>query len=272
MTSDQAKPFLKWVGGKRKLLPQLLPLVPEKYGVYYEPFLGGGAMFFALRPRQALLTDINWELVDCYKVVRDQVDDLVGVLENDGYVYDKEYYYTTRALKPQGLNLVDRAARTIYLNKTGFNGLYRLNGKGEFNVPFGKYKNPTICDEKTLYACSAALQGVFLGCQPYGDCLYCTKAGDFVYMDPPYIPMSSTSNFTAYTADGFNDEAHVNLAREFRRLSDIGVLCMLSNSDTPRVRKLYAGFNITAVKAARSVNCKGRRRGVVGEVVVRNYG
>ena len=270
MTSNQAKPFLKWVGGKRKLLPQLLPLVPEEYGVYYEPFLGGGAMFFALRPRQAMLADANCELITCYGVVRDQVDELIDLLRR--FVYERDEYYKIRALDPFELNRVYEAARTIYLNKTGFNGLYRLNKKGEFNVPFGRYKNPTICDEDTLRACSEALQDTFLGYQRFEQSMCLAKTGDFVYIDPPYIPASSTSNFTAYTADGFNDEAHVNLAREFRRLSDIGVLCMLSNSDTPRVRKLYAGFNITAVKAARSVNCKGRRRGVVGEVVVRNYG
>ena len=265
----KARPFLKWAGGKRQLLPAIRAALPKISRAYFEPFVGGGAVFFDLEPRRAVLSDANAELINCYAAVRDNVDALIRALR--GHVYDRDYYYRIRALSPDSLDEVERAARTIYLNKTGFNGLYRVNSKGVFNVPFGRFKNPNICDEPTLRACSARLAGVEVRCRPFDAVLDDAAAGDFVYFDPPYIPLSKTSYFTAYNDLKFDLDDQERLARVFERLADRGVRVMLSNSDVGWVRERYARYAPKSVFAPRSVNSVVSARGLVRELLVTSY-
>ena len=269
--SNQVKagPFLKWAGGKGRLLAQYQPLFPESFGRYFEPFVGAGAVFFHLAPGEAHLSDVNPELVNAYSVIRDHVDALIETLA--GYQHDREFYYALRAVDPETLSPVERAARIIYLNKTCFNGLYRVNRRGQFNVPFGDYKNPRICDETGLRAAHAALQGVSVTHQGFDAVLAEAKSGDFVYFDPPYHPLSPTASFTSYAADDFGPEDQIRLAAVFRRLDAKGVKIMLSNSDTPFIRDLYEGFHIQQVWAPRAINRDASKRKGVPEVVVTNY-
>ena len=264
-----ARPFLKWVGGKGRVLPQLLPLLPGHFAGYHEPFIGGGAMFFSLQPDKAALWDINEELIYCYLMIRDHVDDLIAALRL--HRYEKEYYYALRATNPVELSPVQRAARTICLNRTGFNGLYRVNRAGTFNVPFGRHTNPTICDAPNLRLCSRALRGVDLDSRDFQELTTSAKRGDFVYFDPPYVPRSPTSAFTSYSPGGFNLPDQERLASLFTTLASRGVKVMLSNSDVPLVHELYDGFQIDIVMASRNVNARADRRGAVREVVVRSY-
>ncbi len=262
----RARPFLKWAGGKGQLLTELRAVVPARSARYFEPFLGGGALFFDLLPAKGVLSDVNAEIIDCYLAVRDHVEELIRAL--GAHRYDPEHYYKMREVEPFGLPLVERAARTIFLNKTGFNGLYRVNRSGKFNVPFGRYANPVICDERNLRACSRALSDVELAVCDFEVAVAGARRGDFVYFDPPYVPISRTSTFTAYAPRGFGPEEQVRLSKVFRRLTERGVCVVLSNSDVPEVRDLYAGYTIRAVKAARSINSKTSRRGPVCELVV----
>jgi DNA adenine methylase len=268
-----ARPFLKWVGGKGQLLGQMGPLLPPRYGRYFEPFVGGAALFFSLRPPRATLTDVNAELVDCYRAVREHVEDVIHAL--DQHRYEEEHYYAVRAKDPAVLSLAARAARTIFLNKTGFNGLYRVNRSGRFNVPFGRYVNPGFRHPDSLAnlrACARALRDVTIEVRDFTDVLRRARAGDFVYFDPPYVPVSTTSDFTSYVPGGFGADDQARLAGVFAKLAAKGVHVMLSNSDTPEVRALYARFRIDRVLASRSVNSNVTRRGKVGEVVVRSFG
>jgi DNA adenine methylase len=264
------RPFLKWAGGKGRSIAQLRPHLPAPFKRYFEPFAGGAALFFALTPAHASLTDVNSELIDCYRMVRDRVEDAIVALRRHRYA--PEHYYRVRAMDPSTLKLPERAARTIYLNKTGYNGLYRVNRAGKFNVPMGRYTNPTVCDADNLRACSAALQRVELKQRDFAEQASRAKAGDFVYFDPPYDPMSATSAFTSYAPGGFGHEAQRRLAELFARLARKGVHVVLSNSDTPLVRELYRPFRIAPILAARSINSRGSRRGKVGEVVVTSFG
>ncbi len=263
-----AAPFLKWAGGKRQLLEQLARFIPEltPAATYHEPFLGGGALFFHLQPRRALLSDINEELVECFQVVRDDVDALIEALlpcKNE-----PEFYYEMRARDPATLTAVGRAARTIYLNRTCFNGLYRVNRAGRFNVPFGRYANPTLCDETGLRTASRALAGAKLEVRPFRSVLERARPGDFVYFDPPYQPLSVTSSFTAYTRHPFGDREQQELASIFARLVKLGCRVMLSNSDTDRIRSLYSAFRIEQVLANRAINSKAAGRGKIAELVI----
>lgn len=275
------RPFLKWVGGKTQLLEQMEPLLPPVFRRYFEPFVGGAALFFDLQAtgrlapltaagRRASLRDVNTELVDCYTAVRDHVEALIRALRE--HRYESEHYYEVRALKPDGLPLPQRAARTIFLNKTGYNGLYRVNKSGQFNVPFGRFTRPLFCDVDNLRACSRALQKVSIEAGDFASVLTEAKKGDFVYFDPPYVPVSPTSDFTAYIPGGFREPEQRKLARVFSKLASRGVHVMLSNSDTPLVRELYADFTIDTVYATRNVNSDSSRRGKLKEVVVRSYG
>ena len=264
------KPFLKWAGGKGRLLEQFAPLLPKKYVRYFEPFLGGGALFFGLRPKKARLSDVNAELVDCYTAVRDDVDSLIAELKR--HRYEKNHFYRVRALDPRSLALPARAARTIFLNKTAFNGLYRVNSSGQFNVPFGRHRDPQFCDEDNLRACSRALRKVELIVSDFTDVLKKSNEGDFVYFDPPYVPVSKTAYFTAYAPGGFDWPDQQRLAEVFVELDRMGVQVMLSNSDVPALRKLYAGYRLDCVAAARAINSKVEGRGKIAELVVRNYG
>jgi DNA adenine methylase len=254
-----AQPFLKWAGGKTQLLPRLVRYVPKAYGTYIEPMVGGGALFFFLQPGKAILADLNAELVNCYEVVRDQVQDLITALQ--GYVNEEEFYYEVRAQDPEELDPVQRAGRTIYLNKTCYNGLYRVNKKGKFNVPFGRRKNPTICDEPNLWAAHRALQGVELLCGHYKDVLReHAHPGDFVFLDPPYHPAGGYADFKRFTKEFFYEEDHIELRDEFCRLAELGCLALLTNSNTEFVRKLYEGFDYEVVDARRSISSKAATR------------
>ncbi len=271
MSQSVPTPFLKWVGGKRQLLPYLLKQVPDLRDVcYHEPFVGGGALFFALKAQDRLgqvrLSDVNGELINAYRVVRDQVEPLIEVLRR--HRNEEEYYYHVRSLDPSQLSEVERAARLIYLNKTCFNGLYRENRKGQFNVPFGRYASPTLCAEDTLRSASRALQGVVLEVASFEESLRAVALGDFVYLDPPYVPVSATSSFVGYSAGGFDGVAQARLAKLASDLSSYGVNVVASNSVAPLVRQLYEGFSIEEVRASRAVNSRGDRRGKVGELVM----
>ena len=272
-TANEPRPFLKWVGGKGQLLDQLRPLLPAApWRRYFEPFVGSAALFFALRPAEATLSDVNRELVDCYVAVQKHVERLVKALEE--HEYDEALYYSVREQDPATLDLPTRAARTIYLNKTGYNGLYRVNRAGRFNVPFGRYTNPGFRSPDSvdnLRACSRSLRGAKLAVRDFGQVVRHASKGDFVYFDPPYVPLSDTSDFTSYSAGGFGPAEQQRLAEVVAKLSDAGVLVMLSNSDTPAVRALYAKFRIDVVTASRSINSRATGRGKVREVVVRNY-
>lgn len=287
--ADGPRPFLKWAGGKGQLLEQLWPLLPSlavpgarararprartaQGPRYFEPFVGSGALFFALRPRQATLSDVNRELVDCYLAVQKRVSDVIAALE--GHEYEETQYYRVRDQVPAELPPAVRAARTIYLNKTGYNGLYRVNRAGRFNVPFGRYVNPGFASADSfdnLRACSRALRGARVCVRDFGEVVNHARAGDFVYFNPPYVPLSDTSDFTSYVPGGFGREQQERLASVFAKLSEAGVLVMLSNSDTPDVRRLYGRHRIDIVTASRSINSRAGKRGKVREVVVRNY-
>lgn len=273
-----AKPFLKWVGGKQQLLTQFEAYFPVTFGRYFEPFIGGGAVFFHLwnrgkLPEQVYLFDNNQELINTYLVVRDKVDELVRILATHKQKHNEKYYYEVRNLDRRAIELsdVERAARNSYLNKTCYNGLYRVNSKGQFNVPIGSYINPQILYEDVLLTASAALQGINIELRDFRSIVDLAQSGDFFYLDPPYDPVSKTASFTSYTADSFGDGAQRDLARVFEQLTEKGCLCMLSNSCTPFILELYRGFRIEIVRAKRAVNSDPNGRGHVQEVVVLNY-
>lgn len=267
-----AKPFIKWVGGKRRLLPQLRERIPVTMGRYHEPFLGGGALFFDLQSdglaNGAYLSDSNRWLIDTYKAVKFNPKEVLRRLDGHAKAHSKERYYHVRGWNPADMDLFARAARFIYLNKTCFNGLYRVNKKNKFNVPMGRYANPNICDEEAIMAASDALQGVYLSFAHY-DVSNMALSGDVVYFDPPYVPVNKTSDFVGYTRDGFTlqDQEHLrDLARDLKRR---GVTVILSNSDTQKVRELYAdGFDLEVVTIGRSINSKPGQRGKVGELII----
>lgn len=262
------RPFLKWVGGKRQLLPDLVSRVPRSFGRYFEPFVGGGALFFHLRPREAVLADANERLIRTYRGVRDDVERVIKLLS--GYPYDPEFYYRTRAVPIDLASDVEVAAWFIYLNRAGFNGLYRVNRDNNFNVSFGRYVNPTICDAPNLRACSEALRNVDLVVGDFADAVKDARRGDFAYFDPPYVPLSATSCFTSYAADGFDADDQRRLRTTAAKLKKRGVRLLLSNSSARFVRELYAGaFEATEVFASRAVNCRADRRGVVKELLFR---
>jgi DNA adenine methylase len=272
VSGKEPKPFLKWAGGKGQLLEQFAPHIPD-FRVYHEPFVGGGALFFRLRPKRASLTDINEELINCYRAVCDDCESVIRLLRRHAREHCKDYYYHVRALpQERDLSPTERAARLIYLNRTCYNGLYRVNSKGEFNVPFGRYKNPTICDEDLLRAASAALASARIEVAPFDSVLKRAKRGHFVYFDPPYHPLSRTSYFTSYSADGFGEEDQIRLRDVFAELARRGVAAMLSNSYSPLVLDLYRGFRIEKVFASRSINSNSGRRGRIPEALVLNYG
>jgi DNA adenine methylase len=278
---DKPKPFVKWVGGKRQLLKQFRELglyPPEKFDPshhrYFEPFVGGGAVFFDLLPDKSYLSDTNSELITTYKVIRDDVDALIKSLKK--YRYEKEYYYKIRARDPRKLSDIEIASRFIFLNHAGFNGMYRVNKSGGFNVPFGRYTNPLICDEKNLRKVSEMLQHTEITEADYKKVLRYAKAGDFVYFDPPYYPVSKTASFTAYTANGFLENEQIELRDTFMELHKRGCFIMLSNSDTPFINKIYSDISdkeihIHKLEAGRMINSKAKGRGKVREVLITNY-
>jgi len=261
------RPFLKWAGGKTQLLNEIACILPSFEGRYIEPFVGGGALFFELEPKLAMIADINLELVNTYIAVRDNVEELIEKLSL--FRFEKNEYYRIRDTEHR--DKVSIAARMIYLNKTCFNGLYRVNKKGKFNVSIGSYKDPVICDAENLRACSRVLQTAAILIDSFQEIEHWAREGDFVYLDPPYIPVSVTANFVSYSAGRFPISSHEKLFEIFKILSEKGVYLMLTNSDTAWTREKYADFNIHEVSANRSINSKGISRGKVSELIVTNY-
>jgi DNA adenine methylase len=266
----KAGPILKWAGGKRRLLPEILPRLPEQFERYFEPFLGGAALYFAVLPQRAMLTDLNAELINVYSCVRDSVEELIEDLKR--HRYEREYYYRMRGKDPRRMRDIRRASRMIYLNRTCFNGLYRVNRRGQFNVPFGRYTNPVICQEDRLRVVSQVLQSSQLQTSGYADAVQEAQKGDFIYFDPPYQPITPTANFTSYTSSSFGEQEQRALAAQFAELTERGVSCMLSNSDTPLTRELYADFNLEFIDAPRAISRDPSKRRSVVEILVRNYG
>ena len=270
------RPFLKWAGGKRQLLAELMRQVDAagEFGRYHEPFLGGGALFFELARtgrlrRHAWLSDNNPNLINSYLGVKEDVERVIELLQIHKKRHSEKYYYRLRAKVPT--DLFERAARIIYLNKTCYNGLYRENRKGEFNVPFGRYKNPAICDEDNLRAAPKAMKRARIEARHFESILDSAKPGDLVYFDPPYQPLSKTASFTGYEKNGFNEDSQRLLAQVCKELDKQGVMVLLSNSMTPLIKDIYKGFKIKKVYANRPVNSRGDRRGKICEALVRNF-
>ncbi len=269
---DEAKPFVKWAGGKRQLLDELTKDLPE-FVNYHEPFLGGGAFFFRLEAEEkiakAYLSDLNEELINAYSVVKNDVFELMSELSLPKYANNETIFYKIRASK--AMNNVERAARFIYLNKTAFNGLYRVNSKGEFNVPFGRYENPKILDSQNLILAHRALQKDELYCGDFSVVLKNARKGDLVYFDPPYVPISRTSNFTDYTRGGFSETEQERLMKTYKTLDSRGCYVLLSNSYSDLISDLYSEYTPEVVYAIRAINCKGDKRGKIKELIVRNW-
>jgi DNA adenine methylase len=270
-------PVLKWVGGKRQLLDVLTPLLPDKkITAYCEPFVGGGAMLFSLQPQTIFVNDINRELIGVYEVIRDNVDALIVALE--AFKNEADYFYSVRDWDRDKTTYetrtpVEKAARILYLNKTCYNGLFRVNNAGEFNSPFGNYRNPNIVNAPTLRAVSSYLKAVtvHLTSLDYAEVLRTLPKGAFVYLDPPYDPISDTSSFTGYAKGGFSRTEQIRLRECCDELNNRGLKFMLSNSATDFIKEQYAAYNITVVQAKRAINSDATKRGEIDEVVVRNY-
>lgn len=269
------KPVVKIPGGKRRLLPDILKFVPEHVSTYAEPFVGGGALFFALaaekkrRFDRALLGDTNKDLVDFYRVLRDAPEALIDALRK--YKYDRAMFDRVRSkwnMPGIARDPIERAAAFLYLNRTCYNGLMRVNSKGEFNAPFGKHKNPTICDTPSLIAASIALKDVEIVCADFASITRQLMPGDFVYLDPPYAPSTNTADFDKYTAAGFTNDDQIRLSREFLYLKREGIATLMSNSDVPLTRTLYKGQKIVRVTAARAINRDPTKRGGVTELLI----
>lgn len=271
------KPFLKWAGGKRKLLSKIQKYIPKKFSIYYEPFVGGGAVLFYFLPKKAVISDVSEELINVYRVIKNNIDELIEDLRM--HKNEKEYYYKIRTIDREkgfkSFSNVLKASRIIYLNKTCYNGLFRVNKKGYFNVPFGRYKNPDIVNEENLRSVSQYFNenNIEILNTDFEDALKNVKKGDFVYLDPPYHPISETSSFTSYTDNGFNENEQIRLKKVCDKLNQIGCKFLLSNSDSNLVMDLYKDYRETLekVKVPRSINCKASGRGKINEVLIRNY-
>lgn len=266
-----ASPIVKWVGGKTRLLPDIVARLPRSFGRYYEPFAGGAAVFFHLVPERAVIADRNADLIATYRAVADDPDGVIRRLALHREAHTSDHYYATRARwndREVAWSPLDRAAAFIYLNRTCYNGLWRVNRSGGFNVPMGRYKNPLICDAEGLRAASRVLRRAQLRCTDYAAAVADAQPGDLVYFDPPYDPVTTTANFVSYTPGAFGAEDQRALAALAHSLAERGVGVVLSNSDTPFVRSLYRGLRIDRVRCARAINCNGEGRGEVDEVLV----
>lgn len=267
---NKVLPIVKWAGGKRQLISELLAKVPNDFNVYHEFFFGGGALFFELynrgRIKKAYLSDSNPRLINLYDIVKTQPLNLIDELKSGKYINDEKTFYKIREWKP--IDKVEQAAQFIYLNKTAYNGLYRENSSGKFNVPFGKYKNPKILDKENLLAVSEALSVAELNCGDFSQILKCAKKDDFAYFDPPYVPLNETSKFTSYTAKQFSFEDQKRLKQVFDALDKKGVKVLLSNSNTEFVRNLFDASQINTVIANRMINCKAKGRGAIKELLI----
>lgn len=271
------QPFTKWTGGKRQLLEELRSYMPETYGRYFEPFVGGGALFFDLAPEQAVINDFNEELINAYRQIKNNPAELINLLIKHKENNSKDYYLALRSADRDGrisrMTGVERAARILYMLRVDFNGLYRVNSKNQFNVPYGRYKNPKIVDVDLLYQISEYLNenDVEILQTDFAEAVKDAQTGDFVYFDPPYIPLNETSSFTSYTHEGFSYEEQVRLRNTFMELTERGVYAMLSNSSSPLVEELYKDFNIYFVEAQRTNGAKSSSRGKISEIIVTNY-
>ena len=265
-------PFVKWAGGKRQLLAVLKTNMPKSYGTYFEPFVGGGALLFSICPLSGVISDTNNELINAYEVIRDDVAALIRSLKL--HKNEEDYFYKVRSKNLSLMTTIQRASRFIFLNKTCFNGLYRVNSMGQFNTPFGRYTNPNIADEKNLKLISNYLNKsqIKIKHQSFEKTVKTAVKGDFVYFDPPYYPISETANFTKYAKDDFISSDQEKLAKVFQHLTNKGCYVMLSNSNSDFIKKLYKGFKIIEIEATRFINCKAERRSKqLNEVLIKNY-
>ncbi len=274
--SKPLKPFLKWAGGKRQLLAEICyNHLPEEYSTYYEPFIGGGALLFALQPNSPIINDINTELMDCYQVVRDFPDELI--IELKKHKNQEDYYYKIRSWDRsedyQDRNLIQRASRTIFLNKAGYNGLFRVNSRGQFNVPIGKYKNPSFFESENLRAVSRYLNDneVRLLNLDFEEAVEDAHKGDFIYFDPPYDTSSKTACFTGYNQNGFNKDEQKRLKLVCDKLNRKGCKFLISNACTNFITDLYKDYNQTKVLARRAINSNAKKRGKIEEILIKNY-
>lgn len=272
-------PVLKWVGGKRQLMDVIAPLIPSSLTTYYEPFIGGGAVLFNLQPKKAVINDLNPELINVYKMIKDNPNELIEALQVHESLNCEDYFYEVRAfdrnkIEFEKLSSIEKAARVIYLNKTCYNGLFRVNSSGEFNSPWGRYSNPNISNVPTIKALNTYFNkyDITIKCGNYEDSLKGIRKGAFVYLDPPYMPISSSSSFTGYTANGFGEKEQVELKNLCDKLNNKGVKFLLSNSSCPFIEELYKNYTIQKVPAKRTINANAEKRGAIDEVLVRNYG
>jgi DNA adenine methylase len=266
-------PFLKWPGGKRQLLDELIRRMPKKYNRYFEPFVGGGALFFRIQPEYGYISDVNPDLINVYEVVQNQVEELIESLKR--HENTEDYFYRLREAdrtdQYKSWTNVEKASRSIFLNKTCFNGLYRMNSMGYFNVPYGFYKSPRIVDEQNLLSCSVLLRNTEIALAPFEAVSRKTRKGDLVYFDPPYVPLNKTSSFTKYYKDDFDDDGQFSLRELCDTLTKKGVLFMLSNSFTGMVKELYKDYRVSTVRANRAINCKSTGRGKINELIITNF-
>lgn len=272
------QPVLKWVGGKRQLLPEIRERLPETFSTYYEPFVGGGAVLFDTMPKKAVVNDFNEELINMYQIIKTDVEELLELLEVHKEMNTSEYFYEIRALDREPhyeteVSNVEKAARLIFLNKTCFNGLYRVNASGFFNTPYGKYKNPNIVNTKGIMALHNYFNNADIKFKSgdFEDAVKYIRKGSFVYFDPPYAPLTPTSNYTGYTAGGFGKEDQIRLRKLCDKLDKRGVKFLLSNSNVPFIQEQYSDYIIDVVGAKRAINSNGKKRGEVEEVLIRNY-
>ncbi|MGI6119434.1 MAG: DNA adenine methylase [Desulfosporosinus sp.] len=269
-------PIVKWVGGKRQIIDQITKYVPKTFSTYYEPFLGGGAVLFELQPRKAVVNDINSELINLYEIIKDNAEELIEDLKQ--HRNEEDYFYGIRELdrdkdKYNKLTPVQRASRIIYLNKTCYNGLFRVNKAGEFNTPFSNYKNPNIVNEITLRAVSNYFNRakITFNCKDFEEVLKGARKGAFVYLDPPYYPVSDTANFTGYDKGGFDRDEQIRLKETCDKLNEKGIKFLLSNSATDFIKDLYKDYRIEVIQAKRAINSKADKRGEIDEVLVMNF-
>lgn len=270
------RPFVKWAGGKRQILPEILQSIPHKFNKYFEPFVGGGALFFELQPKEAVINDLNSELINLYKVIKNNPKELIDELKL--YQNTSDYFYKIRELDRNPnfdkLSEIKKASRILYLNKTCYNGLFRVNSQGQFNVPFGNYKQPNIINDIVIMAVSNYLNSanLLMLSGDFEESLKKAKKNDFVYLDPPYDPVSEISSFTGYTLNGFGKDEQKRLKNVCDRLNEKGVKFLLSNSYTDFINELYKKeYNINIISASRSINSIGDKRGKISEVLIRNY-
>ena len=276
LLNEYYKPILKWAGGKRQLLPVLLKNIPDKFNTYYEPFIGGAAMLISLyslnKINNAVISDTNRDLYNLYRTIREEPQELIDELNNLKFRNSRDDYYRARSLFNSTEDSVTRSAILIYLNRHGYNGLYRVNSNNKFNVPFGKYSNPGMPSPENIMALSKILQSCSLMNSDFEAAVMNAVRGDFVYFDPPYMPLSKTSYFTGYTHSGFDERDQERLSRTFKELSRKGVYVMESNSSTELIRELYKDFSLIEVDARRNINSVGTKRYAVKELIITNYG